>query len=145
MTDGKRTLIDSNILVYSIDRSEEEKHERAKKLFNELLEDEKLFLSVQNLTEFYSVSTRKIEDKLDHEEAMRMINNLKNIKEVEIDNLNINNLSKGAKIAEQNQTDYWDSLIAAVMKENNVEKIYTENTKDFENIPSIEPENPFKQ
>ena len=138
-----KALIDSNILVYSIDRSEEEKYVVAKELVQKLI-DEGFFLSVQNLTEFYSVSTQKIERPIEHTKAKKFIEYLEEIEEVKIKPLKTENLMKGTEITEKHDTDYWDALIAAVMKENNVEKIYTENTGDFKAIKGIEAKNPFK-
>lgn len=37
---------------------------------------------------------------------------------------------------------FWDVMLAAAMLENGVNKIYTENTKDFK-IPGIKAVNPF--
>ena len=40
-------------------------------------------------------------------------------------------MSEAAKICEENSMHYWDSLLAATMKQNGIFSIYTENTKDF--------------
>ena len=38
---------------------------------------------------------------------------------------------------------YWDALLAATMRENNIFRIYTENG-DFESIPWLKVTNPFE-
>jgi predicted nucleic acid-binding protein len=39
---------------------------------------------------------------------------------------------------------FWDAMIAAVMLENSIFTIYTENEKDFSRIPGIKVVNPFR-
>ena len=55
-----------------------------------------------------------------------------------------NSIVLATKISEEYNMSYWDSLLAATMKENGITTIYTENEKDFK-VPWIKVINPFKK
>lgn len=59
-------------------------------------------------------------------------------------NLDGRTVLKAIEIEKEHETPYWDSQIAAVMEENGIKKIFTENEEDFEGIPWIEVENPLE-
>ena len=62
MTESKEIqLLDSNILIYAYDSSEKEKHITAKNLLADCWKRKKIYaLSVQNLSELFVVTTKKI-------------------------------------------------------------------------------------
>ncbi|MFB6100162.1 MAG: PIN domain-containing protein, partial [Candidatus Nanohalobium sp.] len=124
------TGIDSNILVYAFDRSEGEKHEAARKLVSELIESGKVVLSVQNLTEFFFVSTNHIEQPIGEEEALDIIRDFRK-SDATVESMTPENSIKAAKVHEKKNTDFWDALLTQTLKQNEVEKIITENTQDF--------------
>ena len=53
-------FIDTNILIYSVDKRDKIKNERALSVLRELLEENSGVISTQSLQEFYSAATRKI-------------------------------------------------------------------------------------
>ena len=60
MTDAEIFLVDSNILVYNYDKADREKHKTAKQLLDTCWKDgTKMAVSVQNLSELFSVTTSK--------------------------------------------------------------------------------------
>jgi len=67
-------LIDTNILVYAYDESEGKKHEICKRLIDECWRlKEKYSISLQILSAFYVVITRKIENPVPMETAKGII------------------------------------------------------------------------
>jgi len=136
---------DTNILVYSIDRSaKEEKREVAKEIVGSGFKEEREFqVPVQCLEEFTVVSTSKIEKPISQEEAYDYIEEIVKFHMFDALSTTPGSALKASKIRNNNQISFWDCLIAAVMLENNVSKIYTENTEDFRPIEGIEAENPF--
>jgi predicted nucleic acid-binding protein len=54
-------LIDTNILVYSVDNKDLEKQARAQQLLRELQARDWAYLSVQNLSEYASIALRKLQ------------------------------------------------------------------------------------
>lgn len=130
MTESELFLLDTNILVYGLELKNEERNRIAKEIINSCWQGKNKFaVSSQNLAEFAFVSTRK--SKLDLKqinEIVEYINDFYGF--VKIDYTSSTVLSAIA-IAEEHKMSFWDSLLAATMRENGIFSIYTENTKDF--------------
>jgi len=58
-------------------------------------------------------------------------------------NYNSHTIKSAMAISTTNGIHYWDALLAATMRENNIFSIYTENDNDFKKIPWIKIINPF--
>ncbi|MEK7539736.1 MAG: PIN domain-containing protein [Patescibacteria group bacterium] len=134
-------FIDTNILVYAYQADEKEKHKIAKKLVEECFEGKKeYFISNQILAEFifvtkYKKSVPAEESKI--KEIVEEINKINSWKKLNYSNKTVE------KALKENGKSFWDNLISATMKENNVYTIYTENVKDFSKIDGIKPVNPL--
>lgn len=137
-------LIDSNLLIYAFDSSDKFKHKIAKKLLMKCFSgNTKYAVSLQNLSEFFVIITKKVNNPISESEAIDIIKEmiefngfikLEPTKNTIMNTLNINITTN---------ITYWDSLIVAVMIEIQVFDIYTENTKDYSNIKRINSINPF--
>ncbi len=138
------SLIDSNILVYAFDKDEKDKNLTAKQIVERIFNGEiKIFLSTQNLSEFYYNVTKKINKPLEIIEAREIISDLVSLSNIKIIKINKNTILNAIEISIAYKVSYWDSLIASVMKENHVYDIITENDKDFKKIPWLKVTNPF--
>ena len=142
MTDSKELfLIDSNIFIYAYEREESIKKNNAKKLLKECLLGMRQFaLSNQNLSEFVSVTTRK--GKLNIDEAKNFVLKAAQFEGFKKINYNAETIASALDIVQQFKMSFWDSLLAATMKENGIFNLYTENTSDFK-IPWLNVVNPF--
>lgn len=144
MTD-EISLIDSNILIYSIDSSEKEKYPLAKKLLKECwLRKRQYAVSLQNLSEFFINATKKIEKPISKEKGAKIVKRIIEFEGFTKLEPNAETIKKALDISIKENISYWDALIAATMLENNIFRIYTENTKDFA-IAGITALNPFKK
>ena len=110
------------------------------KIFNGKM---KIFLSTQNLSEFYYNVTKKIKKPLKITEAKEIISGLISLSNINILKINENTILNAINISFENNVSYWDALIASVMKENNINIIITENDKDFKKIHWLKVINPF--
>jgi len=54
----ERALLDTNVLVYAYDPSDPAKRAMAQSLIRQLVDEDRLIVSVQVLNEFYRASTR---------------------------------------------------------------------------------------
>ena len=137
-------LIDSNILSYVFDESEPEKHTICNELVAECWKRKRDFaVSVQNLSEFYVVVTKKISNPIPERVAKKFIELIIDFQGWHVFNYNAQTIKSAIGISTKNGIHYWDALVAATMRENNVFSIYTENGKDFKKIPWIKIINPF--
>lgn len=134
-------LVDSNILIYAYDKEYIAKKRNAEGLINRCFDAEiMLAVSNQNLAEFVHVTTKKA--KLNLEQSKVIVNDI-------IDSVGFIKINYSAKtiiaaidIANEFKMSFWDSLLAATMRENGIFSIYTENAKDFK-MPWIKAVNPF--
>ena len=141
MIGNKLFLIDTNILVYAIDKQEGSKNLKAKELINRCWQGKDNFVvSAQNLAEFVFVSTTKA--KLDFEQAKVMVGFIIEFVGFIKINYSAETVLSAIDIADEFKMSFWDSLLAATMRENGIFNIYTENAKDFK-MPWIKAVNPF--
>ena len=141
--DYRMRLIDTNILVYAYDRSYLKKHKIAKEVVKTSWQTKSGVLSTQNLAEFYSIITRKVQKPIAISKAKQIILDL-------IEGFEILRYSEQTIVsAIDNQMIYgipfWDSLIVATMEENSIDTIITENEKDFKKVEWLNVINPFKK
>jgi len=141
--DYRMRLIDTNILVYAYDRSYLKKHKIAKEVVKTSWQTKSGVLSIQNLAEFYSIITRKVQKPIAISKAKQIILDL-------IEGFEILRYSEQTIVsAIDNQMIYgipfWDSLIVATMEENSIDTIITENEKDFKKVEWLNVINPFKK
>jgi len=145
MRENETFFFDTNILVYAYDASEEEKRAVCNKLLSQVFTAElRGVVSNQILAELFYVLTNKVKKPLDVEEAKKIIFNfLKSENWLKI-NYDENTLEKAINTSTDINVDIWDAIIAETMKENGINKIYTENESDFKKIPGIKVVNPLK-
>lgn len=140
--DSEIFLIDTNILVYAYEKEASIKKDKAKSLLDECLVSNREFaISNQNLSEFASVSTTK--GKLSIEEAKNFALKATQFQGFRKINYKAETVASALEIAREFKTPFWDSLLAATMRENGIFNIYTENVSDFK-IPWIKAVNPLK-
>lgn len=138
-------LVDTNLLSYAFDESEPEKRRVCKELVEECWQmKQKYAVSVQNLSEFYVVVTKKISHPIPEKVARRFIELVVDFQGWHILNFNAQTIVSAADVSAKYHIHYWDALLAATMRESNIFSIYTENDNDFEKVPWIKVLNPFE-
>ncbi|MBI4162137.1 MAG: PIN domain-containing protein [Candidatus Aenigmarchaeota archaeon] len=143
MTEDRVFLIDTNILVYYYDMSEAEKHKIVNDLINKCWKREAYFaVSTQNLSEFFSVTTRK--NILTKKASMEIVSDIIKFSNFIKFDFTYNTVLDAAAISEEHNMPYWDSLLAATMRQSGIVNIYTENKKDFK-MPWLNVVNPFEK
>lgn len=138
-------LIDSNILIYAFDKADPVKQNKARHLLESCFSGKtSCAVSLQNLSEFYVIITKKIKNPLPHDEAAIIVRSMiefNGLKKLEVSQ---HSMLRALDLCKDGSTKYWDVLIAATMLENTIFGIYTENTKYFDKIPGIKTINPFE-
>ena len=139
-----RIFFDTSILVYAFTIDEPKKHEKCKELvkkaFNGMI---KGVVSNQVLSELFFVLTRK--KGIEEQKAEIIVNSLILSDNWEKINYTHETVEKAKKLAIELNLSFWDALIAATLSENNIDKIYTENEKDFKKLKWLKVKNPLAQ
>jgi predicted nucleic acid-binding protein len=140
----KLIFLDTNILVYAFDISEKEKHHNATKMFKRCLQGkQKYAISLQTLTEFYTIVTKKITKPLDKKMATTLVQWFLKFAGFVKHTPDTETIVRAMELHNKHGSSYWDAQLAAIMLQYNVNTIYTENVKDFKNFPGIRTVNPF--
>ena len=101
-------FLDTNVLVYAIDRSEPAKRKVAQELLARRADD--LVVSAQVLSELYAVITRKFRDSITPEQAASFVDRISNLPVVAID---AELVRAAITVSREAQLSYWDGLILA--------------------------------
>ena len=133
-----KIFIDTNILVYALDKAEPKKQEKARELLRKTESDRLGVISTQVLQEYYVVATQKL--KVEPELTKRIISSLSKF-EVIIINQPI--IEKAIDISISNKISFWDALIISSAVAARCRIIWTEDLNHGQSINKIKIENPF--
>ena len=135
-----KTFIDSNILVYAYDTDEPVKQARAREILKQGIEDETAVLSVQVISEFFTVVTRRIPSPLSVEEAEEVLNLLSILPVIDLD---FRMVRHAIEIHRQHGIAYWDALIVAAAHRAECTQILTEDLNTGQVYEGVTVVNPF--
>lgn len=136
-------VIDTNILIYAYDPTDPVKQTRAQALIVERINDGSFVVSAQVVNEFYSSVTRPNKPPaLLHKAAAAIVQSIVDAAVVLPLTTNVTLRALGA--VEKHGMSFWDALIWAAARENDVTVIYTEDTPSAPEIEGIRYINPFK-
>lgn len=131
-------FIDTNILVYTVDKNDPLKNSQARKIVEDTVKNQIPVISIQVVQEFYSATTTKL--KLDTIIAKNIIHNFRNMEIVQID---LALIEQGIDISILSQISFWDGLMIAAAEQANCEIIYSEDLSDGKIFRGIKIVNPF--
>jgi predicted nucleic acid-binding protein len=135
-------LIDTNVVVYAYDPVEPEKQRQARDILATLSESGGS-LSVQVLSEFFWSVTRKLRPPLTIQEASRSVDGYRD--SWPIFSLTPEIVSEAIRGAGRFQFPYWDALIWATAKLNQVPLVLSEDFSDGSSIEGVRFLNPFTE
>jgi len=131
-------FLDTNVLVYAIDRSEPAKRRIAQELLARRADDS--VVSAQVLSELYAVITRKFRDSITPEQAASFVDRISNLPVVAID---AELVREAIAISRDAQLSYWDGLILAAARVASCDVVLTEDLSHGATIAGVRIENPF--
>lgn len=141
MTD--ESFYDTNILFYSYDLNEPQKRKICRARIGRIFSGaDRGYISNQILVELYNALTRKLGVKAG---TSRVIvgSFISSPNWVKI-NYNHGTAKRALETSNAFKTSFLDTLIVETMKENGLNKIITENERDFKPIPGVQVINPMK-
>ena len=133
-----RAFLDTNVLVYAIDRSDQAKHEIAQELIVRRADD--LVVSAQVLSELYAVITREFRDSITPEQAASFVNRISDLPVMAID---ADLVRDAIVLSGDAQLSYWDALIVATARLAACDVVLTEALSHGSTIAGVRIENPF--
>jgi predicted nucleic acid-binding protein len=134
-------LIDTNLLIYLYDQNQPERQSRATDVLDRLELMGLGRLSVQNLAEFFSVSTRKLSPPLSPDDALTQVNLL--IRVWPIFDLTPLIVMEAARGVRDYQMSYYDAQIWATARLNQIPTIFSEDFNVGATLEGVQFINPF--
>jgi len=144
-----KTLIDTNILVYAHDSSSAYQKSAAALVKDALEGRFEAVISIQNISELYSVLTnhKRAKKPLNPRAAHHICKLYLVASEIPKLVPEETTLLRALELASEQSTtggDFFDCLLAATMEQFEVKRIYTENTSDFRKLAFVEANFPLK-
>ena len=134
-----RSFLDTNILIYSVDRADPAKQDIALGLIARHAKDRTGVISTQVLQEFYSAATRKL--GIDPLQARQYLRDFRIFDVVQVTPAII---EEGIDCSILHQLSFWDGLIIASAATATTSELISEDLSDGQNIQGIVIRNPFR-
>jgi predicted nucleic acid-binding protein len=136
-----RVFLDTNILVYAFDVSDDRRHALAVDLLEEHLRNRTAVLSLQVLQEFFVTVTRKISRPLEPRKARNLVAEFLRHDVVEPSSIH---LLMAMDFTVAHKIALWDALVVAVAAETSCKTLYTEDLRHDAVLSGVRVVNPFK-
>lgn len=133
-------FVDTNVLVYARDSSEQAKQERARAWIGHLWETAEGRVSVQVLQEYYVTMTRKLRPGLSHDDARADIKDLVAWHPVES---RPPLLEAAWSVEDRFAISFWDALIVAAAQEAGCSHLLTEDLASGMDLDGVVVVDPF--
>lgn len=134
------TFVDTNVLVYAHDASDELRQPVAVRLVDELWLSHSGVLSTQVLTEFYAVVTQKFDPPLSRREARALVDAYAAWPVVQVDPPLI---VAASALEEQHSLSFWDALIIEAARRAGADRLVSEDLQHGRRIAGLLIVNPF--
>lgn len=134
-----RFCIDTNILIYSIDKDAGTRHDQARVMVDRLA-DADCVLTLQALAEFFHAVTRK--NKMPVAEAASMVCDWMEL--FPVATADGRNLKEAMRLKEQEGFSFWDAMLIEAARASGVTSLLSKDLQDGRLIGALRVENPFK-
>jgi predicted nucleic acid-binding protein len=133
-----KIFIDTNVLVYAMDKADPIKQEKARSMLRLLQDDQTGVISTQVLQEFYVAGTQKLNI------APLLIKNIiHSFGNYEIVIINPELINEAIDCGILNQLSFWDSLIVVAAESARCGKLWSEDLNHGQVIRGVKIENPL--
>ncbi|MBI3588204.1 PIN domain-containing protein [Candidatus Micrarchaeota archaeon] len=119
------------------------KHAAAANALEKAIEEGTGVLSVQNLAEFCSFATEKLQLRIPHDQVRTIVLELS--ESMEVATYDSRTVASALSLSSIHKIHFFDALLAATMEKEGISEIMTENERDFRKIPWLTVTNPFKK
>lgn len=136
----RRFSLDTNILVYAVDRDAGQRHESAKALIG-MAAHHDCVLTTQALAEFYYATTRK--GLLEQGSAGKFVRDWLEV--FSVTSADERTLVDAMEVVHAHGLSFWDAMLWSAAKQAGCAAIFTEDLNDGQRIGGVEIINPFPE
>lgn len=134
-----RTFIDSNIILYAVDRNDTARRQKARFLLKELIRTGKGVVSTQVAQEFYVIATKIL--KVEPLAAKRVVDLLGQLDMVTVD---LELILSAIDCSLLSKISFWDGLIVASAKASGCRMLFSEDLSHSQLINGVRVVDPFR-
>ena len=137
-----KIFLDTNIFVYSIDSSAEQKEKRnvARRLVKTHIREESGVISIQVIQEFFQVATTKVRTPISAEDALEFMQYMASLQIVTPD---FDTVVAAVRIHQKHSISFWDALILQAAEDAGAGVVYSEDLKAGQRYGAVQVVNPF--
>jgi predicted nucleic acid-binding protein len=135
----KRVSLDTNILIYAIDKDAGEKQLTSISLIEHCALNSDCVLTLQSLSEFYAAATRK--GKVTHVQAEAQIKDWQLLFPTILPSTHT--VKYAIKAVNDHTLSFWDAMLWSVACENGVSELYSEDFQSGRELKGVRFTNPF--
>lgn len=135
---GEKYTLDTNILIYSIDRQAGKRHQRSIELIEEMSQHD-CVLTLQALSEFYSAVTRK--GKMPRDDAEAQVNDWMIL--FPVVNAGPGILKRAMKTVSDHQFSFWDAMLLETAVQAGVTRFFSEDMQHDRLWKGMSIQNPY--
>jgi predicted nucleic acid-binding protein len=136
-----RFFLDTNLFIYTFDRRDPEKQDRAQELVSEALTSRRGVISFQVVQEFLNVATQKFANPLSESDALVYLDRVLGPLCEVLPTLDLYRNAIG--IAARWKYSFYDSVIVAAALQSECETLYSEDFQHGQRIEGLNVVNPF--
>jgi predicted nucleic acid-binding protein len=136
----QRFSVDTNILIYCIDKDAGTRHEQARAVMD-ALPDADCVLTLQALAEFFHAVTRK--NKMPGAEASAIVHDWMALFPVAVADGRA--LAGAIRLKEAERFAFWDAMLVETARGSGVTRLLTEDMQDGRMVGALRLENPFRE
>jgi predicted nucleic acid-binding protein len=138
--DVTKVFLDTNILVYAVDKRDSAKHDRAIKAVEKHIRDGTGAISTQVLQEFASVALNKLRQRVDV-----ILAELSVFESMEVVQVTPVLIRRALEFHTLHQTNYWDALILAAAEAARCTRLWSEDFAPGSIYGLLRVENPLAE
>jgi predicted nucleic acid-binding protein len=136
---ARRSFLDTNVLIYSVDGADTAKQEIALGLIAQHAKERTGVISTQVLQEFYSAATRKLGIA-----PLQARQHLRDFRVFDIVQVTPGTIEEGVDCSILNTISFWDGLIVASASAAKCVELISEDLADGQVIEGLVVRNPFR-
>ena len=136
---NKRVSLDTNILIYAVDKDAGNKQVMAIQLIEKCLLEYDCVLTLQSLSEFYFASTRK--EKVTHSDAELQVKDWQILFPTLLPSTHT--VEYAIQAVREYKLSFWDAMLWSVASENNVTTLFSEDFQTGQKLKGVTFVNPF--
>lgn len=133
-----KIFIDTNVLIYSLDKADVIKRRRARKVLAEAARENAGVISTQVLQEFYVVAAKKL--KLDPLVAKELVRSFENF---EVVTVTAELIREAVDCSVLNRISFWGALIAVAAESAKCRELWSEDFNHGQVVRGVKIVNPF--